>query len=149
MKTWILLLISLAALAALCTYSALVGPQRVDTVRELVRQGRQVTGQQVALESNVRVVSYDADTLLLQQGQARIQARIPVVLKSRWNEDRTEIKPREFISLRGTVVPGPAIVIEDYHLHKDRSFKIWLSLAALLVLIPVVFLEWRRERSNA
>jgi len=149
LKTWILLLIALAALAALSTYSAMVGPGRVDTVRELVRQPGQVIGQQVALESNVRVVSHDADTLLLRQGGEQIRARIPVRLKSRWDEDRAEIEPREFISLRGRVIAGPAIEIEEYHLHKDRSFKIWLSLASLLVLVAVVILEWWQERSRA
>jgi len=87
--------------------------------------------------------------MLLQQGGARIEARIPPALKSRWNEERVGIAPREFISLRGTVLPGPAIEIQEYHLHRGRTLKIWLSLAALLVAVAVVFYEWREERSRA
>lgn len=149
MKSRLLLLLSLSCLAAMSIYSAVVGPRRVDTVRELISGGQEVRGREIELVSDVRVMSFDADGMLLQQGGARIEARIPPALKSRWDEERAEIAPREFISLRGRILPGPAIEIQEYHLHRGRTLKIWLSLAALLVAAAVVFYEWREERRHA
>ncbi len=149
MKSRLLLLLTLSCLAALSIYSALVGPGRVDTIRELVGRGPDVRGRQIELVSDVRVISFDADGMLLEQGGTRIEARIPQELKSRWDEERVKIAPREFISLRGTVLPGPGIEVRDYHLHRGRTLKIWLSLAALLVAAAVIFYEWREERRHA
>lgn len=138
----------LLALAALSFYSERVGSVQVDTIPEIVARQGLPNGQEVALTSDAKVVEIRADGFTAEQGGSRIGVRIPPQLSRDWQTTKQEITPGDYISLRGVYRAGGYLEARDYHVHKGRRLKIWVSVAALLAVTLLVGKQVR-EGKNA
>lgn len=138
----------LLGLAALSFYSARVGAPAVDTVPEIKSRGDLPGGQEVALTSDVKIVEIGANDFTVEQGGARMDVRIPGELRANWEETKPTIKAGDYVSLRATYQSAGYLEAREYHVHKGRRLKIWVSLAALLVAALVIGKQ-AREGENA
>lgn len=138
----------LLALAALSFYSVRIGSVEVDTIPEIVARRGLPDGQEVALTSDAKVVEIRADGFTAEQGGATIGVLIPERLRKDWQTTRQEITPADYISLRGVYRTGGYLEARDYHVHKGRRLKIWVSVAALLA-VTVLVAGQVREGKNA
>lgn len=138
----------LLGLVALSFYSARVGAPAVDTVPELKAHLGLAGGQEVALTSDVKIVEVRANDFTVEQGRARIDVRIPEKLQADWEEKKRTAKAGDYVSLRGIYQSAGYLEAREYHIHKGRRLKIWVSLAALLVAVFLIGKQVR-EGENA
>ncbi|RPJ62299.1 MAG: hypothetical protein EHM23_03865 [Acidobacteria bacterium] len=138
----------LLGLAALSFYSARTGSAEVDTIPEIIAKGGLPNGQEVALTSDVKITDIGADRFVAQQGRARIGVLIPAQLKPTWEETKPGIQNGDYVSLRAIYRAPGYLEAREFHVHKGRRLKIWVSLVALLV-VGLLIVKQVREGSNA
>jgi len=135
-------------LAALSFYSARVGATQVDTIPEIVAREGIPSGQEVALTSDVTITGVGANDFTAEQGGAAIRVLIPARLRTDWEAARAGIKAGDHVSLRGIYRGAGYLEARDFHVHKGRRLKIWVSLAALLAA-GLIVVKQAREGKNA
>ncbi len=138
----------LLGLAALSFYSARVGSAEVDTIPEIIARQGLPSGKEVALTSDVKITGIGSEEFTVEQGGARIGVLIPKEHQAAWEETRPGIKPGDYVSLRGIYRAAGCLEVREYHVHKGRRLKIWVSLAALLV-VALLVAKQAREGNNA
>lgn len=137
----------LLALAALSFYSVRVGSDQADTIPEIVAGQGVESGQEIALTSDVTVTEIGASEFVAEQNGARIRVLIPPQLRPEWEDTRTDLKVGDHISLRGVCRKAGYLEARQYHVHKGRRLKIWISVAALLVAGGLIFKQVREGRN--
>ncbi|RPJ83992.1 MAG: hypothetical protein EHM18_12690 [Acidobacteria bacterium] len=138
----------LLGLAALSFYSARTGSAEVDTIPEIIAKGGLPNGQEVALTSDVKITDIGADQFVAKQGRARIGVLIPAELMPIWEKTKPGIKIGDYVSLRAVYRSPGHLEAREFHVHKGRRLKIWVSLAALLVF-GFLIVKQVREGNNA
>jgi len=138
----------LVGLAVLSFYSARVGSAAVDTIPEISRHRGLPNGQEVRLTSDVKIAEIGSDRFTAEQGRARIDVLIPDDLRRDWDTTRPGIKPGDYVSLRAAYRAPGYLEAREYHVHKGRRLKIWVSVAALLI-VGLLVVKQAREGKNA
>ncbi len=138
----------LLGLAALSLYSARVGSVEVDTIPEIIAHRGLPNGQEVALTSDVKIARVGPTDFTVEQGGDKIGVRIPSELGSAWEITRRTVNAGDFISLRAVYRSEGYLEAREFHVHKGRRLKIWVSIGALLIA-GVLIGKHAREGKNA
>ncbi|RPI29642.1 MAG: hypothetical protein EHM61_00865 [Acidobacteria bacterium] len=133
-------------LGALCFYSARFGSAAVDTIPEIRAKGRSAIGQEVALTSDVKVVRLLDNGFIARQGGAQMEVTISDEVESQWNAAKHGLAVGDFVSLRAVCKQTGLLEAREFHVHKGRRLKIWVSIAALLAAAAILFVQFRKGK---
>jgi hypothetical protein len=134
-------ILCIATLLGLCTYSAVVGPEQVDSIRKVLMNAEASAGMEVKLASNVRVVQVLPWELQVEQRRTQISVQVPERAAKEWEAWREQLQVGDQVSLRAVFHPEGYLLLREMHVHKGRSLKIWVSVGALLLLAGILCRE--------
>lgn len=140
-QTKLYFLLYTTILFGLCTYSAIVGPDQVVTIPEVLASPVGFTNKQLNLTSDVKVAQILPGEFQVEQLGGRIAVRIPKKVEKQWEIWREQLQVGEFVSLSGVFHQEGYILLDQLHIHNGRRLKIWVSFLALLLLVAVLIYE--------
>jgi hypothetical protein len=131
------LILCAASLLGLCSYSAIVGPGRMDGVPQALASPQLAAGLELRLASDVRVVQVHPQEFLVQLHGAQIPVRVPGNVEREWGVWKKQLQVGDYVSLRAVLQPEGYLLLQDMHIHKGRRLKIWVSVFALILLTGI------------
>jgi len=135
-------------LVGLCSYSAIIGPRSLDSLREALAQPALAAGLELRLGPSVKVVDVHPRAFVIRQRGAQIAVRIPDPREPQWVVWKQPLEVGDHISLRGTFHPEGYLVLHDMHIHSGRRLKIGVSVLALMLLAGMLIYERMKAPSQ-
>jgi hypothetical protein len=128
-------------LIGLCSYSAVVGPEHLDSLPWALAQPDRVAGSELRLPSNMKVVQIHPGAFVVRQRDAQIAVRVPDHLEPEWVVWQQQLQVGNYVSLKAMFHPEGYLLLHDMHVHRGRRLKIWVSVLALVLLAGILLHE--------
>lgn len=132
---FLVMIICLVAIVSLGIYAMVYGPKQEVTSWQAVSRAEEFEGLIIESGYNRVVGIVDHDVIVAPFGH-QINLHF---------EENVDIRPLDFISYRGQVNAAGYIEILDFHIHRGRSLKYFLSVIPAIIIF-IWF--WRRYTFN-
>ena len=126
-QTKLHIIVYTATLVGLCSYSAVVGPGRIDSLPEALAWPTRTAGSALRLPADVKVVHAYPRSLWCNSA-AHISVRVPDDIEQKWAVWKRQMQVGDYISLTATFHPEGYLLLHDMHVHRGRRLKIWVSV---------------------
>jgi hypothetical protein len=134
-QTRLRIIVCIATLIGLCSYSAVIGPGHIDSLPEALAWPTRGAGSMLRLPADVKVVHIYSREFVVQQRGTRVSVRVPDDLAQEWAVWKQQLQVDDYVSLKATFHPKGYLLLQDMHVHRGRRLKIWVSVLALFVVV--------------
>jgi hypothetical protein len=141
---WLRFLPSTVVIFAICSYSAIEGPGREDSIAKAVLNPALFAGREFKLPSNTKVLQVSPRGMQVVQRGVQIAVHLPETLAKEWQAWGGQLQAGDYVSLRAVFQPEGYLLLQEMHIHDGRKLKIWVSVLALLLLVGIIIRERRR-----